>query len=86
MKFVIDISKDDYQLIKDGRIPFSILDKVMNGTPLPKELELIIEADNVLDKTREEIDRQEKWLLQAGYTPFNVHIAFDDIKSVVKRK
>ena len=38
---------------------------------------------DVLDKIRAEIDRQEKWLLQAGYTAYNVDIAFDSIKSVV---
>ena len=37
----------------------------------------------VLDKIRAEIDRQEKWLLQAGYNAYNVDIAFDAIKSVV---
>ena len=37
----------------------------------------------VLDKIRTEINRQEKWLLQAGYTAYNVDIAFDAIKSVV---
>ena len=38
---------------------------------------------DVIDKIRAEIDRQEKWLLQAGYTAYNVDIAFDAIKSVV---
>ena len=38
---------------------------------------------NVLNKIRAEIDRQEKWLLQAGYIAYNVDIAFDAIKSVV---
>lgn len=38
---------------------------------------------DVLDKIRAEIDRQEKWLLQAGYTAYNMDIAFDAIKSVV---
>ena len=37
----------------------------------------------VLDKIRAEIDRQQKWLLQAGYTAYNVDIAFDAIKAVV---
>ena len=41
-----------------------------------------IERD-VLDKIRAEIDKQEKWLLQAGCTACNVDIAFDAIKSVV---
>ena len=41
-----------------------------------------IERD-VLDKIRAEIDKQEKWLLQAGCTACNVDLAFDAIKSVV---
>ena len=31
----------------------------------------------------DEIEKQEKWLLQAGYTAYNVDIAFDAIKSVI---
>jgi hypothetical protein len=38
---------------------------------------------DVLKKIRAEIDRQEKWLLQAGYTAYNVDIAFDTIKAVL---
>ena len=38
---------------------------------------------DVLEQIRAEIDRQEKWLLQAGYTAYNVDIAFDSIKSVL---
>ena len=38
---------------------------------------------DTLDKIRAEIDRQEKWLLQAGYTSYNVDIAFDAIKAVL---
>lgn len=41
------------------------------------------EKEPILDKIRAEIDRQEKWLLQAGYNAYNVDIAFDAIKSVV---
>ena len=37
----------------------------------------------ILDKIRAEIDRQQKWLFQAGYTAYNVDIAFDAIKAVV---
>ena len=37
----------------------------------------------VLDKIKTEIDRQQKWLLHAGYTAYNVDIALDTIKSVV---
>lgn len=42
-------------------------------------------ANDILDKIRAEIDRQEKWLLQAGCNTYNVDIAFDAIKSAVGR-
>ncbi len=38
---------------------------------------------DVLHKITDEIDRQHKWLLQAGYTAYNVDIAFDAIRAVV---
>ena len=37
----------------------------------------------VLDKIRAEIERQEKWLWQAGYTAYNVDIALNAIKAVI---
>ena len=37
------------------------------------------------DKIRSEIERQEKWLLRAGCTAYNVDIALDAIKSAVGR-
>ena len=37
----------------------------------------------LLKQIRAEIDRQQKWLLQAGYTAYNADIAFDAIKAVV---
>ena len=37
----------------------------------------------VIEKIRVEIEKQEKWLLQAGCTTYNVDIAFDSIKSVL---
>ena len=42
-----------------------------------------LEQEPILDKIRAEIDRQQKWLLQAGYTTYNVDIALDAIKAVV---
>ena len=36
MKLIIDIHEKDYQAIKNGHIPFSVLDVITNGTPLPK--------------------------------------------------
>lgn len=51
-----------------------------------EDLKLIIEAlekKNLLNKIRAEIDRQEKWLLQAGCNIHNVDIALDVIKSTL---
>ena len=80
MKLIIDIPDTQYNNIMEvksmslGRIPYkgiimNAIRGIQNGTPL--------------DKMRAEIDRQEKWLLQAGYTAYNVDIAFDSIKSVL---
>lgn len=49
MQIVIDISEKDYQLMKDGHIPFSILDVIMNGTPLPKGHGRLIDADALME-------------------------------------
>ena len=37
----------------------------------------------VLDKIKAEIEKQEKWLLQAGYNQYNVDIAFHSIKAIM---
>ena len=34
MKLIIDIHDKDYEKLKDGHIPFSILDVMQNGTPI----------------------------------------------------
>lgn len=36
MQIVIDIHERDYQSMLNGHIPFSVLDAIRNGTPLPK--------------------------------------------------
>lgn len=38
------------------------------------------DKNGIIDKIRAEIERQEKWLQQAGYNAYNVDIAFDAIK------
>ena len=48
-----------------------------------KRLCKALDNEDVLEQIRSEIDRQGKWLLQAGCTAYNVDIAFDAIKSVV---
>ena len=39
----------------------------------------------VLDKLRAEIERQEKWLMDAGYNAYNVDIAFNAVKLAVDK-
>lgn len=39
-----------------------------------------LEQEPIIDKIRAEIEKQEKWLLQAGYNAYNVDIAFNSIK------
>ena len=51
---------------------FPIVDKLVKDS-----------VNEVLAKIRAEIDRQEKWLMDAGYTAYNVDIAFSAIKSAV---
>ena len=41
-----------------------------------------IKALEILDKIKTEIEKQEKWLLQAGYNQYNVDIAFHSIKAI----
>ena len=51
-------------------------------------IEMAIEALEqypILDKLRAEIERQEKWLMVAGYNQYNVDIALDAIKSVIDK-
>ncbi len=40
--------------------------------------------DKIIAEIIAEIDREEKWLMQAGYNAYNVDIAFSAIKSVLK--
>lgn len=81
MKLLIDIDEDKYKSIVEMYDTFTAemkewgLEVIRNGKPLDQE--------PIFDKIRAEIDRQQKWLLQAGYTAYNVDIAFDAIKSVV---
>ena len=42
-----------------------------------------LEQESILDKIRDEIETQEKWLAQSGYNAYNVDIAFKSIKLVL---
>ena len=48
MKLIIDISDKDYEKLKDGHIPFSILDVIQNGTPIPKGHGDLIDRNKLL--------------------------------------
>ena len=47
MELVIKIHEKDYQSIKNGYIPFSVLDAVAKGTPLPEHHGRLIDADEL---------------------------------------
>lgn len=66
--------------IKDCYVPYIHYDDVVKAI---KGMPSIQPKTDVLDKIRAEINRQEKWLSQAGYTAYNVDIAFDTIKAVL---
>lgn len=42
------------------------------------------DKNKVLNKISAEIERQEKWLMCEGYNAYNVYIAFNSIKRVLK--
>ena len=56
------------------------------ATALKKISDYIYAQTAIVDKIRAEIDRQEKWLSQAGYTPYNTDIAFDAIRSALAER
>lgn len=45
--------------------------------------EKLISQEPVLDKVKDEIEKQDKWLSQAGYNAYNVDIALNSIKRVI---
>ena len=49
-----------------------------------QEIVKALDQELAIDKIREEIEKQEKWLLQAGYNAYNVDIAFSTIKSLLE--
>jgi hypothetical protein len=38
----------------------------------------------LIDEVKEELERQRKWLFKAGYNAYNIDVAFDTIKSLLK--
>ena len=51
MQIMINISKDDYRKLQDGRASVSMMLKaIRNGTPLPKGHGTLIDSDKLIDK------------------------------------
>ena len=61
----------------------SVMERKISKRDLERALVLYFNGGSILDKIRTEIERQEKWLLQAGYNAYNVDIAFDAIKHLL---
>ncbi len=53
MQIVIDISEEDYISMKNGHIPFNMLDVVMSGILLPKEHGRLGDLDKIFVKLNE---------------------------------
>lgn len=75
MEIVIKIRKEDYQAIKDGHIPFSVLDVIMNGKPLPKGHGRIKDIDAFITKVK--ADRKHSIYLRS-WTADDVLNALDN--------
>lgn len=59
MEIVIKIDEKDYQSLKDGHIPFNVLDVIMNGTPLHKGHGDLIDKSDLLTTTDIRADGSE---------------------------
>ena len=86
MQIVIDIPNKDipkHQEVIDIHLHFidgHIVDADGYGfMELPKGHWILIDENHI----KAEIEKQEKWLLQAGYSAYNADIAFDAIKAVI---
>lgn len=71
MKMVIDIHEKDYQSIKNGHIPFSVLDAIKNCTPLPEHHGDLIDRNELLD---------ESYQIDSMYCEYDEVVNVDDIK------
>ena len=71
------LTKEDWNKISDAE--YEKTTSVTFYTPQGRQVKYI--KCEVLDKIKAEIDRQEKWLMDAGYTAYNVDIAFSSIRS-----
>ena len=59
MQIVIEIHEKDYQSMKNGHIPYSVLSTIINGTPLPKGHGRLIDYGYVMDAIDDWINEGE---------------------------
>jgi len=79
MKIIIDIEEKDYQLIKNGHIPFSVLDVLMKGTLLPEHHGRLIDAD---DLKHELIDKE--WI--TDYDGDGLEDIVDEAPTIIEKE
>lgn len=60
MKIVIDLHEKDYQSIKNGHIPFNVLNAIMKGTPLPEHHGRLIDEQQIRDRFKP-IEKFKHW-------------------------
>ena len=63
----------------------ALMQKYFEALGVAKDAIKALEQESIVDKIRTEIERQEKWLMVAGYNQYNVDISLDTIKSVVDK-
>lgn len=95
LKEYLELDKDiDSEYLEAQKVAIKALEEQQNpnsirinfvGEKEAKEFEEYLknQQESALDKVRAEIEKQDKWLAQAGYNAYNVDIAFNSIKRVV---
>ena len=84
VELVIKISEEEYINIKNATN--SLIDNGVGRDSMSKVCLAILDGtplNEILDKIRAEIEEQEKWLMGAGYSAYNVNIALNAIKLAV---
>lgn len=95
LKKYLELDKDiDSEYLEAQKVAIKALEEQQNpnsirinfiGEEEAKEFEEYLnnQQEPILNKIRTEIEKQDKWLAQAGYNAYNVDIAFNSIKRVV---
>ena len=48
------------------------------------EIHRAFKALELIGEVKEELEKQRRWLFKAGYNAYNIDVAFDAIKSLLK--